>query len=130
MEGTARVSYAISVRQPWAWAIVYAGKDVENRHHAHRFNAAVGQRVLIHASKAWERAEFEEAVRAMQRLGIECPALERLDYGGIIGSALVTDIVASHRSHWFRGPQALVLADARPESFKPMRGQASLFRAQ
>jgi hypothetical protein len=22
---------AISVRQPWAWAIIYAGKDVENR---------------------------------------------------------------------------------------------------
>lgn len=23
--------FALSIRQPWAWAIVYAGKDIENR---------------------------------------------------------------------------------------------------
>jgi hypothetical protein len=22
---------ALTIRQPWAWAVVYAGKDVENR---------------------------------------------------------------------------------------------------
>ena len=43
---------AISIRQPWAWAVVHAGKDVENRSATapRQFKSAVGQRVLIHAS--------------------------------------------------------------------------------
>jgi hypothetical protein len=118
---------AISIRQPWAWAIVYAGKDVENRSYPARFNGAVGQRIGIHASRTWERAEWAEAVAFMERLGIACPCMDQLDYGGLIGSALVTDIVTSHRSHWFKGPAALVLADARPEPFTPCKGNASLF---
>ena len=43
---------AISIRPPWAWAVVHAGKDVENRSATapRQFKSAVGQRVLIHAS--------------------------------------------------------------------------------
>jgi hypothetical protein len=51
-----------------------------------------------------------------------------LMYGGIIGSVLVVDVVAQHRSRWFHGPAALVFADARPEPFLPVRGQVGLFR--
>lgn len=25
------LDFALSVRQPWAWAIIFAGKDIENR---------------------------------------------------------------------------------------------------
>ena len=44
---------AISVRQPWAWAIVHGGKDIENRdwkasNPGLRFRGAVA----IHASAA------------------------------------------------------------------------------
>ena len=44
---------AISVRQPHAWAIIHGGKDVENRSQraAFQFKPAIGERVLIHASK-------------------------------------------------------------------------------
>jgi len=44
---------AISVRQPHAWAIIHGGKDVENRSQraAFQFKTAIGERVLIHASK-------------------------------------------------------------------------------
>lgn len=43
---------AISVRQPWAWAIVYAGKDIENRGQVPvRYGiGAVGRRA-VHAAK-------------------------------------------------------------------------------
>lgn len=42
----------LTVRQPWAWAIVHAGKNVENR----STNIAGGYRgpVAIHAGAAWD----------------------------------------------------------------------------
>ena len=44
---------AIAMRQPMAWAVIHAGKDVENRSSSARrlFKPAVSERVLIHASK-------------------------------------------------------------------------------
>ena len=52
---------AISVRQPHAWAIIHGGKDVENRSQraALRFKPAIGERMLIHASKTMTAAEYE-----------------------------------------------------------------------
>lgn len=41
---------ALTVRQPWAWAIVHAGKDVENRTWRPP-PAIIGQRIIIHAGK-------------------------------------------------------------------------------
>lgn len=42
----------LTVRQPWAWAIIHGGKDVENR----STNIAGGYRghVAIHAGLAWD----------------------------------------------------------------------------
>ena len=100
--------YAISVRQPWAWAVVHAGKDVENRgpHAPRLFQAAVGQRVYIHASKSMTTAEWLEAKSFMAKLGVACPSSSDLMYGGIIGSVLVVDIITRHPSPWFLGPGA------------------------
>ena len=120
--------HAISVRQPWAWAIIHAGKDVENRGAPRRFQPAVGHRVLIHASKTMSADEYAAAVAFMAGLGVRCPAPTDLAFGGIVGSAIVTGIVTRHHSLWFRGPAALVLADARPEPFRPVRGQLGLWR--
>jgi hypothetical protein len=120
--------HAISVRQPWAWAIVYGGKDVENRSAPRRFQPAVGHRVLIHASKTMSADEYAAAVAFMAGLGVRCPAPPDLAFGGIVGSAIVTGIVTRHHSLWFRGPAALVRADARPEPFRPVRGQLGLWR--
>ena len=120
--------YAISIRQPWAWAIIYGGKDVENRSAPRRFQPAVGHRVLIHASKTMSPDEYAAAVAFMAGLGVRCPASTDLAFGGIVGSAIVTSIVTRHRSPWFRGPAALVLADARPEPFMAVRGQLALWR--
>ena len=124
--------YAISIRQPWAWAVVHAGKDVENRgpHAPRQFQAAVGQRVYIHASKTMTIAEWLEAKNFMAKLGVAFPSPSDLMYGGIVGSAIVTRIVTQHRSPWFRGPFALVLADARPEPFHRVRGELGLFRVE
>lgn len=52
---------ALSVRQPWAWALIHAGKNIENRIWR-RPNPAMTQRgvVAIHASSGMTRAEYED----------------------------------------------------------------------
>lgn len=46
---------ALSIRQPWAWAIVNAGKRVENRTWETRYRGPI----LIHAAKGVTKREYE-----------------------------------------------------------------------
>jgi len=74
---------ALSVRQPWAHAIIYAGKDVENRSHAAVRNGLYGGvRVAIHASRGMTKAEYQCAAQFMLGLGITCPKPAELLRGG------------------------------------------------
>ena len=50
---------ALSLRQPWAWAVVEAGKDVENR----RWNTKFRGDFLIHAASGWTKKHEMGAVR-------------------------------------------------------------------
>jgi hypothetical protein len=121
---------AISIRQPMAWAVIHAGKDCENRLSSARrlFKPAVGERVLIHASLGMTAAEYENAAAFMASIGVRCPRREALQFGGVIGSVFVRDIVSSSDSTWFRkGATALVFSHARPQPFMPLRGQTGLF---
>jgi hypothetical protein len=122
---------AIAIRQPMAWAVIHGGKDVENRGAGARrqFKSAVGERVLIHASEGMTAAEYENSAAFMASIGVRCPRREALQFGGVIGSVFVRDIVTRSDSPWFRnGATPLAFADARPEPFTPVRGQTGLFR--
>ena len=44
-------SLALSIRQPWAWLILYAGKDVENR----TWGTAFRGRIYIHAGQHYDQ---------------------------------------------------------------------------
>jgi hypothetical protein len=126
------IQRAISIRQPFAWAVIHAGKDVENRSETaiRAYRPAVGHRVYIHTSKGMTADEYERAVKFMASIGVRCPAPDELQFGGVIGSVLVVDVVERHRSRWFHGPFALVLADPKPEPFMPVRGQVGLFSVE
>lgn len=126
---------ALSIRQPWAWAIVHAGKDVENRGWSTQFRGPV----CIHASKRMTRDEYSTASRFITRtlggasddwimrwLGV-CAAPERLEYGGIIGIANISDCVTKSDSPWFFGRHGFVLVNARPVDFIPVRGALGFF---
>lgn len=49
---------AITVRQPWAWAIVHGGKDVENR--TRNIAGAYRGLVAIHAAAEWAKTTYRE----------------------------------------------------------------------
>jgi hypothetical protein len=91
---------AISIRQPWAWAIVSAGKRVENRDWKHppRYRGPV----LLHAAQGCTRDEYEKAWHRMASKGliggivnpnaVYSPLLADLPRGGIVGRATLIDI--------------------------------------
>ena len=119
---------ALSVRQPWAWAIIQAGKDIENRTWGRPIARPHG-RIAIHAAKGMTRDEYAKAVEFMRvACGVKCPHIIELDRGGIIGSVELIDIVTASESPWFEGPFGLVLRDPRPCQFIPARGMLGFFR--
>lgn len=119
---------AISVRQPWAWAIIHAGKDIENRSWqavSHLLNQR-GE-IALHASAFMGKGDYEEAAEFMGSIGVECPPAIDLPRGGIVGVVEIIDVVKESQSPWFFGPRGLVLANAAPRNFIPVNGCLGFF---
>ena len=122
----------ISIRNPWAWAIIHAGKDIENRSRRLSYRGPV----LIHASKTMSPEEYEDFLafsRDRFRFtfpATRSPAASDLQFGGIIGQAEIVDCVDDHPSPWFTGRFGYVLANATPLPFRPLRGQLGLFEVE
>jgi hypothetical protein len=110
---------ALSVRQPWAWAILFAGKDIENRSwQAVNHGLTVRGEIALHAAKGMTRNEYESTRDFMATLGVDCPDACDLWRGAVIGTVEVVDVVREHASPWFFGPRGLVLRN--PKSFAPV----------
>ena len=123
--------YVLSIRQPWAWLILNAGKDVENRSRLTRIRG----RILIHASKGMTRHEFGDGMDTWQAVRrksgeqpADLPAFDDMPRGGIVGSVEIADCVAHASSPWFFGEFGYVLRDPKPLPFVPMTGQRGFFR--
>lgn len=122
---------ALSVRQPWAWAIIFADKDIENRSwQAVNHGLRQRGRICIHAAKGMTRGEYEEARDFIDSLGYTCPDAHALRRGGIIGTVEVVDVVNRSDSLWFFGPRGLVLRDPKPCAFIPAVGALGYFKWQ
>ena len=127
---------ALSIRQPWAWAILHAGKRIENRDwSACHYRGPV----LLHAAKGCTRDEYSDAVEYIEwsrnDLGmppLEVPTLAMLDRGGLVGIARIADVKRNpeaHRGYEVPGALGLVLADVRPLPFVPFKGALGFFGA-
>jgi hypothetical protein len=120
---------ALSIRQPWAWAIVCGFKDIENRT-AFAINKGGMQpkEICVHASKGMTRHEYESTRNFMAEQGVICPHPSNLFRGGIIGTCTVVDVVMEHESPWFFGPRGLVLKDQRVITPIPCNGALGYFK--
>lgn len=126
---------ALSIRQPWVFAILHAGKDVENRNwredgvHSRQARALAGRDILLHASAGMTRAEYHEAADCIAAIApaIAIPPFERMVRGGIVGTARIAGFLSASASPWFFGPYAIALSDARPTRFVPMKGALGFF---
>jgi hypothetical protein len=95
---------ALSVRQPWAWAIIHAGKNIENRSWQNQYTIST---IAIHASLGQDDL-------ALLPRHVRHPTYQELVHGAIIGLVDVVDVVEKHRSKWFIGPLGWLLKNSRP----------------
>jgi hypothetical protein len=79
-----RLMYALTIKQPWAWAIIHGGKNVENRSWSTQHR---GQ-LAIHAG----RTEDSSGYAVLARHGIVCDPND-LIVGAIIGVVDIVDCV-------------------------------------
>jgi hypothetical protein len=112
---------ALTVKQPWAWAIVSGYKDVENR--SRRTNHR-GQ-LLIHAAKQLDPDGFQ----LLWELGVYRRLPDELPLGALIGTVDIVDCVANADSPWAL-PRAWHWGLRRPKQFNtplPCAGSLGLF---
>tara|TARA_Y100001951_G_scaffold88698_2_gene80463 strand:+ start:5936 stop:6436 length:501 start_codon:yes stop_codon:yes gene_type:complete len=120
---------ALSVRQPWAWAIIHGGKDVENRvKRAITMGRMKPGRICIHASRGMTQDEYESAESFMASIGVSCPRPDKLVRGGVIGTVMVTGSAKDSDSDWFFGPWCLTLENPLPVEPIPASGELGYFQ--
>ena len=103
------------MKQPWAWAIIHARKDVENRDWSTDYRGPL----LIHAGK--ENHAYDKMPPRVRQ-----PKLDDLTYSAIIGIVDLVGVVKEHSSKWRGETQyAWVLANPRPLK-KPIHAKGKL----
>lgn len=119
---------ALSIRQPWAWLILNAGKDIENRDWKTPFRG----RCLVHASKSGTKADYEDALdflayRGLDHILDDIPAIDQFDRGGVVGSVEITGCTDDSESPWFVGDFGFILRNPKPLPFVPWKGRLGFF---
>lgn len=117
---------ALSIRQPWAWAILYAGKRIENR----TWQTAYRGPLFIHAGL---RVDYD-AVGDLTEVISRIPEPRPIAYcGALIATATLVDCISVDQASndqlsWAGGPWCFVLDDVRPLARPiPHRGALGLF---
>jgi hypothetical protein len=114
----------LTIRQPWAWATIYAGRDVECRPWRTPYRGPV----YIVAHRRMTHEDYEAFVAFASKLigPSTIPSPDALLRGGIIGRATLIDCTSKARSKWFTGPCGLYLADPEPVPFRKCKGSRGL----
>jgi hypothetical protein len=128
------VTKALSIRSPWWWFILHAGKDIENRDWSTRFRGTV----LIHSSKRWQKDEIFDDLYFCDRVANtqvrDSPMLLaelRYGLGCIVGQVDIIDCVTKSDSPWFFGDYGFVLANPIAYAVPvPCRGALGFFDVQ
>jgi hypothetical protein len=118
---------ALSIHQPWAWAIAKGLKDIENRTWRTHYRGPL----LIHATgDKPEQSDCALVARQCRRRGEPVPDFDQLPRGGIVGVCELVNCVTEHNSEWFGGPYGFVLQRAREIPFKKIAGQQRIWNCR
>lgn len=91
---------ALTIKQPWLYAILNCGKDIENRNWKPS-NQLLGQQIVLHSSKMFDE-KFHKNCEKNKDVCI-C--------GAILGVATIKEVVQESKSKWFTGKYGLVLVN-------------------
>ena len=112
---------ALSIRQPWLWCILFAGKDVENRTWWTKYQGVL----YLHASKTFDMEGYKWIKNNFH--GLYLPQPGSYPMGGLVGKVILADCVTEYDSKWFYGPFGLVLKQPEKIDFKPIHGKLGIF---
>ena len=119
---------ALTVLQPWAWAIAAGHKRVENRTWATGYRGPLA----IHAGKSDRMLALGREF--LERRGVIVPADNDLVYGAVIAVATLVDCVPADDASsdpWAFGPWCWRLADVRALDVPvSCRGRQNLFAVE
>ena len=110
---------ALCFQQPWAWAILYGGKDVDNRGWRTKYR---GQ-LLVHAGKTFDWKGYQWIMERESHLSLpnKLPSPTEFYKGGFVGAINIVNCVEINnlffQSKWFFGPWGFVLEN--PIIFDP-----------
>src|SRR3954463_3435171 len=96
---------ALTLQQPWAWAIFHAGKDIENRPRRTHFRGTVAIHTSQKSYPGWEDYYPRDARKV--------PPVDQWITGAIIGFVEIVDCIEDSSSEWFFGPFGYVLKSPR-----------------
>ncbi len=140
---------AISIQQPWAWAIKEGLKPVENRSRAVTHKLA--GKLAIHATTWRKKNDLTDAVASIYDACGTCPAYDAavIPVGGIIATVTLIGCIkmcedgfpvilwhshgrreavdAACESPFFTGEYGWVFADVVPVPFFPFKGAQGFF---
>ena len=115
---------ALSIRQPWAWAIIAGYKTIENR----TWQTSYRGPLLIHAGKTLRPNDYDRMLQFGEEDGFSVPDIAALARGGIVGRVELVEIVTTANGNaWFGGPFGWRFENPRKMLFKPLVGQLKLF---
>jgi hypothetical protein len=105
-------SHALSIRQPWTWAILYAGKRVENRTWATLFRGPI----FLHAGMAVDWESLDDLAAEIRAVSEPRPAAVR---GALVATAQLVGCVRPESAptgqrRWVAGPWCFLLEDVKP----------------
>lgn len=122
----------LTVKQPWAWAILFAGKDIENRIWPTRYRGPL----FIHAGRGFDDEGFAWCKKHFPYIW---PEKIEFRTGGIIGSVELVrctqgmDLTIGNEhpaSRWSKpGHWHWLLANPTPIPFEPCRGAQGIWIA-
>ncbi len=103
---------ALTVKQPWAWAIAMGWKDIENRNWPVP-KYLLGEWVAIHAGLSWDADGFDGFAEIMTRTGRADDVYRCEDVrGAVIAVVRLEGDVLRHSSPWFVGRHGFVMQDS------------------
>ena len=108
---------ALSLWQPWAYAITHLGKRVDNRPWK-PWRSVIGHRIALHAALGHgTSADYADArARILQTAGVDVDdavhrAVADAQRGKIVATARVDGFVTASADPWFFGPIGWLLSD-------------------
>jgi hypothetical protein len=130
----------LSIAQPWASAIAFAGKDIENRSWRSHYRGPLA----IHASGTVYRDHLDNyrcrvvrggekrliidwINRGRRRLGLELDGPNNIISSHIVAIAMFVDCVEKSSSPWFEGDWGWVLKGVLPIEPIPWTGALGLW---